>query len=728
MSNRRLVQFVGLLACGALLAAAALRMPRINAGRVKLNIMGSESPLENTPPEYVFYIQVFGAFRGLIADIAFIRAESLKQAGRFYDAMQLHEWICALQPHFPAVWEYAAWNMSWNISVTTFTPQERWNWVYNGVKLLRDRGIQFNPRAINLYKQLAWTFNNKMGDTTDEFHYAYKCQWAWRMHLLLGPPPDPLAGADRENLVREISSLQSLGLLEEAGRKTFEQNQERLRRLAEARGLPAELPQLPTATTRPGPPELSEARIAQWAEVQRLREIQQAPDTLAELYQREPATRRLVAALRPLGIEINDEPLSEDTYWVERGLAFAFFQPYRALAEREGTRAQVMRRRTTAYAQQARMQSLDEILGISAGDPAGRALVRFLQKKVLREVYKLDPTLMIELVENFGAMDWRTVDSQALYWVARGLIAGGETVNRFGHDKTNTARILFFCLRNLFLRGHVVFEPNPEAIHQSYLNLTRDLNFIAAMNRAYLEYGPLFDPDTGGTGGAGGTYRGGHVNFLTEAIRLLYLAGREDEAAYYYQVLRETYPLTVAGQPNPAFDKSLRDFVLDSFRESLLAPSSRDILIVIEGFLLRAFEELAAGNLTSYTRYTQVAREYHDSYMREKRADPLTKRVWLKEFDQLQIDSFAAWLLRPSPAEAATLHKVHLWRNAPVILRQAVYDDLLPLLKSECEFFEFDVAKAFPEPPAMDEYRRQHPRRAEPEPEPEVRTLPRAQQ
>ena len=60
--------------------------------------------------------------------------------------------------------------MAWNISVTTYTPEERWNWVYNGVKLLRDEGIPLNPRAVNLYKQLAWTYNNKMSETLDDFH------------------------------------------------------------------------------------------------------------------------------------------------------------------------------------------------------------------------------------------------------------------------------------------------------------------------------------------------------------------------------------------------------------------------------------------------------------------------------------------------------------------------------------------------------------------------------
>ena len=106
--------------------------------------------------------------------------------------MQLASWICKVQPRFPSVWAFNAWNMAWNISVTTYTPEERWNWVYNGVKLLRDEGIKQNPRAVNLYKELAWIFVNKMSATTDQYHLFYKKNWAWRMHLVLGSPPDPL--------------------------------------------------------------------------------------------------------------------------------------------------------------------------------------------------------------------------------------------------------------------------------------------------------------------------------------------------------------------------------------------------------------------------------------------------------------------------------------------------------------------------------------------------------
>ncbi len=724
----KLTQLAALLACVVLVGLAATRVRPINAGRQQLNILGHESPLENTPPEYVFYIQAFGAFRGLIADIAFLRAERLKEQGRFYDAMQLHKWICALQPQFPAVWEYAAWNMAWNISVTTFTAEERWNWVYNGVKLLRDQGIPRNPRALNLYKQLAWIFNNKMSEPTDDQHRAYKCNWAWRMHLVLGPPPDPFTAPTTADLADELRATADLSRLEEAGRIAREQTESGLRKLAAESGL--ELG--PRAEPTPGdervirPVEATGFELAQLAALRDMRLIADAPHNLAQLYERHPDARRMVAELRSLGIEITDDTLTEDNYWRAEGLAFAFFMPYRELLSPPTTLARVTRRPVEPSAAAERRENLNRILGVQTGDPAGESLVRFLQRKALREVYKLEPTDMLDLVGEFGPMDWRSVDSQGLYWNVRGLIVSGTKASQYGHDKLNTARTLFFSLHNLFVRGRISFEPDPENIARSYISFSADLNFIESMHQAYVKYGPLFDADAGFAPGAGESFRSGHINLLAEGIRLLYLAGREADAARYYNYLRNTYAFSPTGQPNPMFARSLEDFVLDSFLDATeFTPSMRDATLLIDGWLLNAYNELADGNTTGYVRLVRAAAAYHEKYMRDKRHDPGWAGKLLPEFTDLQIDAFGNWLARPSRSVSFTLQKVRLWQNAPLYLRQAVYDPLRPLLTAECDYLDFDVARAFPEPKGMDEFRQQRPERYEAEPERDTRTLPR---
>ena len=720
MSRAYLVKLLALVAAGVLVYGAALRIPAINTGRQQLNLIGSESPLKNTPPEYVFYIQAFGAFRGLIGDVAFIRAEKLKEQGRFFDAHQLHRWICDLQPYFPAVWEYCAWNMAWNISVATFTPQERWNWVYNGIKLLRDEGIPRNPRAVNLYKQLAWIFNNKMSEATDDQHYAYKANWAWRMHLALGPPPDPLADLEAPRLADQLKTTADIDKLAEVGRRARALEElDRQKKAAEYGEQYQPGRELPAGESKPAAAPAAESevtpfRIAQRAAEQRLGEVLAAPATLAELCAQHPAAREMVASLRSLGITVSDDKLTEDDYWRDEGLALAMLKPYRELTTTRKLLTRLARAPAQSYQQDARRENIAEILGVRSGDPAGRALLHFVERKVLGEVYQLDPAHMLDVVQTFGPVDWRSVDAQALYWLTRGLLRAPEGPSKYGSDKMNTARIIFFSLRNLFLRNRIVFEPNPAQPHLSYLNLSRDLNFIGPLNDAYLKYGPLFDPTDEEQRGAGSTFRSGHINLLTEAIRLLYLSGRETEAEHYFESLRENYATTPAGTPNPALSKSLHDFVMDSFLESIAVPGIRDIMIVIDGWLNNAYTQLAAGDTESYVRLVKAAQEYHENYMVKKRDDPTVGRQKIPEFLDLQIDAFGNWLAPPASAPMRTLDKVLLWGVAPLYLRQAVYDDLRPLLESECNLWDFDLSQAFPEPPGMDVYRQQHPERTAP--------------
>ncbi|MHC4985300.1 MAG: hypothetical protein ACYTFO_04000 [Planctomycetota bacterium] len=130
-----------------------------------------------------------GGLRALVFNYAWIRSQQQHMAGRHYDARQLAELACRLMPTFPGVWAFHAWNMAWNISVTTHTDQERWHWVQQGLKLLRDDAIPHNRKALLLYKELGWIFFFKMGQGLDESHRYYKRRWAAEMQHLLGAPP-----------------------------------------------------------------------------------------------------------------------------------------------------------------------------------------------------------------------------------------------------------------------------------------------------------------------------------------------------------------------------------------------------------------------------------------------------------------------------------------------------------------------------------------------------------
>jgi hypothetical protein len=171
-----------------LLIIAGSRLDYINSQRAEMKLVINE-PLKNAPPSLAFATVAMGAFRGLVVDALWIRADNLKEQGQFFDARQLAEWITVLQPRFAAVWEFQAWNMAYNISVAipATQPDERWRWVKNGYELLRDQGIPLNPKSIDLYRELARIFQHKIGGVTDDDHKYYKVQLALTMEPLLGP-------------------------------------------------------------------------------------------------------------------------------------------------------------------------------------------------------------------------------------------------------------------------------------------------------------------------------------------------------------------------------------------------------------------------------------------------------------------------------------------------------------------------------------------------------------
>jgi hypothetical protein len=169
-----------------LLIAAGSQLDYINAERTRMKLVANE-PLENATPSLAFATVAMGAFRGLVVDILWMRAETLKEQGQFFDAQQLADGITRLQPRFAAVWDFQAWNMAYNISVAipASEPQERWRWVRAGYELLRDKGIPTNRHSILLYHRLGLIFQHKIGGVTDEANRYYKLQLAQAMQELL---------------------------------------------------------------------------------------------------------------------------------------------------------------------------------------------------------------------------------------------------------------------------------------------------------------------------------------------------------------------------------------------------------------------------------------------------------------------------------------------------------------------------------------------------------------
>ena len=180
-----------------LLIAAGMQLDPINRQRQDMGLI-IDTP-ENMPPSLAFATIATGAFRGLVVDVLWMRADKLKDEGQFFDARQLAEWITILQPRFASVWEFHAWNMAYNISVAipATQPDQRWRWVRNGYELLRDEAIdKYKLKNISLYRELARIFQHKIGGVSDDAHKYYKLQLAMSMEPLLRSEDNQLGPQD----------------------------------------------------------------------------------------------------------------------------------------------------------------------------------------------------------------------------------------------------------------------------------------------------------------------------------------------------------------------------------------------------------------------------------------------------------------------------------------------------------------------------------------------------
>ena len=188
MRRDTVIQLIAAACMVVLLGASAVLALQISASTGKNRLVYADKAEAGDPPQVALGIAM-GAFRGLFVNYLWMRANNLKEEGKYYEAIDLSKTITRLQPRFPKVWQFHAWNLAYNISVATQTPQERWQWVQAGIRLLRREGIAACPNDLGIHKELAWILLHKVQGYMDDAHKYYKTEFAIEWTQVLGSPP-----------------------------------------------------------------------------------------------------------------------------------------------------------------------------------------------------------------------------------------------------------------------------------------------------------------------------------------------------------------------------------------------------------------------------------------------------------------------------------------------------------------------------------------------------------
>jgi hypothetical protein len=490
--------------------AAASRLDSIERTREEMGLVSTKSALENAPPSLAFATVAMGAFRGLVVDILWMRADKLKDEGHFFDAKQLAEWITVLQPRFAAVWDFHGWNMAYNISVAIPNTQweERWRWVRNGYELIRDKGLGMNPQAIILYRSLAWIFQHKIGGVTDDCHMDYKRELALSMRPLLGP----------------------------ATKGEFEL-------------------------------------------------LNKAPDGLSQLTT-DPDVAGLVDAL-----------VKADATFADREKFAKNYISLRQVPERFAGGAH-------------------EVINQYRETPAMEKVDRFARAYQLRNEWKLDIDLMIRLNDKYGPanledpnerapLNWEHPDVHAMYWAQKGLDVAGKP-GTYSIDEKNTDRIIFHSLQSLFRTGKIIIYPTSDGgVPATFLR--PDLEMFDSCNEAWIDRIEKYEAMEKGNPKA---VRGGHKNFLINAVALFYQAGHRAKAAVVFSELKRRYH-------QEDFNVPLFTFVRNRVMEELESVGGTDATEIIEMSLREAYFRYAVRDDNEATGLEKWSREIYDVYQRE---------------------------------------------------------------------------------------------------------------
>ena len=189
MNRDRIIQTIAIVVTAGSLFGASMLLPGILRQSEERSLRYTNVSVEGAPP-FVVLGTMIGALRGVIVDFLWIKVNIMKERGQFFEVMANADLITKLQPRFAGVWAFHGHNMAYNISVATYTQEERWDWVNAGLRLVRDEGIRANPNNLLLHKELAFWFAHKVEGTADDAHQFYKRMFCREWHSILGEPPE----------------------------------------------------------------------------------------------------------------------------------------------------------------------------------------------------------------------------------------------------------------------------------------------------------------------------------------------------------------------------------------------------------------------------------------------------------------------------------------------------------------------------------------------------------
>jgi len=478
---------------------------------IKVNHLRFTGQIKNAPPLVAFTTVALGSFRGILADFLWLRAASLQDKGNYFEMVQLADWIQKLQPRFAGAASYLAWNMAYNISVTCSNREDRWRWVNEGIKLLRT-SLKYNPEDANLYKELGWIFQHKMGNVLDDAHQLYKNRLALAMMQVIGTNPD-------------------------------------------------------------------------WEK------LAKAPQDYKAFLKKYPKTKK-------------------NPFW--KALKDSGLETYDKLYEAFKKKSTLPPKFLTAL----------NNLKIAAD------LNDYFRVEWLYDKYKLKAVVVNQINKNYGDLDWRLPESQAIYWATMGLKMTPS------HKDISCERMITQALFAAFKSGRVIMIDDK---NYDTIVCMPNMKVIDSVLRVYHEAYLNNDKQS--------SFRSAKLNFMKDAIILLYSYGDFSKSKEYYRKICKEEP--------GKYKRGYMAFVRKEWAEDIRDAAVKQATTMIGLLISSSLSYMVRGDMEKAVEHENLAKYLYKTY--QKANADVKQRIGLAPFKTIKAGMIQYALQTFKPMEAQLL-------------------------------------------------------------------------
>jgi hypothetical protein len=232
---------------------------------------------------------------------------------------------------------------------------------------------------------------------------------------------------------------------------------------------------------------------------------------------------------------------------------------------------------------------------------------------VLREKYKIDPVFAQKIDAQWGPLDWRLPEAQAIYWAAIGLEKAAENPDKVKEEDLITLRrVIYQSVFQAFKHGRIISNPFTHGVE-----LAPNLDLVPKVNDAYLE---MMDEDADNRDHIAVAYR----NFLKEATYFLYENNRNADAKKWFDYLGKNFPNnpTLDNDPNSLpRNITLGDYAYGRVEEDIGDTSLESTTSAVQGLLKHSYIDLAIGQDDRAAGFQTLAGNIFDHYQKKMGID-----------------------------------------------------------------------------------------------------------